>query len=556
MTAKLLQVENLQVAFSTRHGTVTALHGIDIALAAGETLGIVGESGSGKSVTSLAVMRLLDRAGRITGGRVRFEGRDITHAGHADLRRLRGSALSMIFQNPRAALNPIRTVEQQIVDVLAAHGKLSRANARAQALDLLRAVLIRDPEARLSAYPHELSGGMCQRVMIAMAIACEPVLLIADEPTTGLDVTTQQTVMELLARIKAERGMAMILITHDLGLAARWCDRIAVMEAGRVVEQGETVALFEAPAHPYTQRLVAASPTRRSTLADLAPPGLARETPAVVTMPRPHRAGTPPLLELVSVVKSFGGPTRAVDDVSFKIPQGGALGLVGESGSGKSTLSRLICRLIDPDDGDIVFDGESIARVPAREFHRSPRRRDIQIVFQDPNDSLNPRHNAFDSIAYPLRRLEGLRDGAALQARVREAAARAGLPMDLLERFPHQLSGGQKARVGIARAIAPRPRLLVLDEPTAALDVSVQAVILQLLDRLRREDGIGLLFVSHDLNVVRMLCDDLVVLQAGQVVEAGRSQEVFQRPRAVYTRTLLEAVPYFDPQRAAARQTA
>ncbi len=551
MTANLLQVEKLQVAFSTRHGTVTALHGIDIALKAGETLGIVGESGSGKSVTSLAVMRLLDRAGKITGGKVRFEGRDITHAGHADLRRLRGSALSMIFQNPRAALNPIRTVEQQIVDVLAAHGKLSRANARTQALDLLRAVLIRDPESRLGAYPHELSGGMCQRVMIAMAIACEPVLLIADEPTTGLDVTTQQTVMELLARIKAERGMAMILITHDLGLAARWCDRISVMEAGRVVEHGATAALFEAPVHPYTKRLVAASPTRRSTLADLAP-----DAPPVITVPREHKAGTPPLLELVNVVKSFGGPARAVDDVSFKIPQGGALGLVGESGSGKSTLSRLICRLIDPDDGDIVFDGESIARVPAREFHHSPRRRDIQIVFQDPNDSLNPRHTAFDSIAYPLRRLEGLRDGSVLQTRVRDAAGRAGLPMDLLQRFPHQLSGGQKARVGIARAIAPRPRLLVLDEPTAALDVSVQAVILQLLDRLRREDGIGLLFVSHDLNVVRMLCDDLVVLQAGQVVEAGRSQEVFQRPQATYTRTLLEAVPYFDPQRTALLQTA
>lgn len=556
MTQDLLQVERLQVAFSTRHGTVTALHGIDIALKAGETLGIVGESGSGKSVTSLAVMRLLDRAGRITGGRVVFEGRDITHAGHADLRRLRGSALSMIFQNPRAALNPIRTVEQQIVDVLAAHGKLSRANARAQALDLLRAVLIRDPEARLSAYPHELSGGMCQRVMIAMAIACEPVLLIADEPTTGLDVTTQQTVMELLARIQAERGMAMILITHDLGLAARWCDRIAVMEAGRVVEQGETVALFEAPAHPYTRRLVAASPTRHSTLADLAPPGLARDAAPVVTVPREQGPGTPPLLELVNMVKSFGGPTRAVDEVSFKIPQGGALGLVGESGSGKSTLSRLICRLIDPDDGDIVFDGESIARVPAREFHRSPRRRDIQIVFQDPNDSLNPRHTAFDSIAHPLRRLEGLRDGAALQTRVREAAARAGLPLDLLQRFPHQLSGGQKARVGIARAVAPRPRLLILDEPTAALDVSVQAVILQLLDRLRREDGIGLLFVSHDLNVVRMLCDDLVVLQAGKVVEAGRSQSIFQHPQAAYTRKLLDAVPYFDPQRRELLKTA
>jgi peptide/nickel transport system ATP-binding protein len=548
VTPPLLQVENLQVAFSTRHGVVKALHGVDISLRHSETLGIVGESGSGKSVTSLAVMRLLDRSGRITGGKVSFEGRDITHAPHSDLRRLRGSALSMIFQNPRSALNPIRTVEGQIVDVLAAHGRLSRASARSQALELLRAVRIRDPEARLSAYPHELSGGMCQRVMIAMAIACEPALLIADEPTTGLDVTTQQTVMELLARIKAERGMAMILITHDLGLAARWCDRITVMEAGHVVEHGPTEALFEAPAHAYTRRLVAASPTRNSTLADLAP-----DMPKVATArPMERKPGTPPLLELVRVVKSFGGPARAVDNVSFCIPQGGALGLVGESGSGKSTLSRLACRLLDPDDGDIVFEGASIARVPAREFHKSPHRRDIQIVFQDPHDSLNPRYTAFDSIAHPLRRLDGLRDGAALTGRVRDAAARAGLPAELLGRFPHQLSGGQKARVGIARAIASRPRLMILDEPTAALDVSVQAVILQLLDRLRREDGIGLLFVSHDLNVVRMLCDDIVVLQAGKVMEAGPSQQVFQRPQADYTRTLLEAIPYFDPRRRAA----
>jgi peptide/nickel transport system ATP-binding protein len=544
MSGDLLEVEELRVAFSTRRGVVEALHGIDLVLEAGVTLGIVGESGSGKSVTSLAVMRLLDRAGRITGGRVSFRGRDITRAAPSDLRTLRGSEISMIFQNPRAALNPIRTAEQQIVDVLAAHGRLSKGSAREQALNLLRAVLIRDPEARLSAFPHELSGGMCQRIMIAMAIACEPALLIADEPTTGLDVTTQQTVMELLSRLQKERGMAMILITHDLGLAARWCDRIAVMEAGRVVEQGETHALFEAPAHPYTRRLVAASPTRHSTLADLAP-----DAPPVVRMQREHRPGTPPLLELVHVVKSFGGSTPAVNDVSFRIPAGGAMGLVGESGSGKSTLSRLICRLLDPDEGDIVFEGESIARVPAREFHKSPHRSEIQIVFQDPNDSLNPRHSAFDSIAHPLRRLERLRDGATLTARVRDAAARAGVPPDLLERFPHQLSGGQKARVGIARAIASRPKLMILDEPTAALDVSVQAVILQLLDRLRREEGIGLLFVSHDLNIVRMLCEDLVVLQAGKVVEAGLSRDIFQRPQEAYTRALLDAVPYFDPQR-------
>ena len=536
----LLQVEDLRVSFSTRHGVVTALHGIGLSLHAGQTLGIVGESGSGKSVTSLAIMRLLDRAGRIDGGRVWFQGRDITRARHGDLRSLRGAAMSMIFQNPRSALNPIRTVEQQIVDVLRAHRRITPAAARAQALGLLRAVLIRDPEQRLHAYPAELSGGMCQRVMIAMAIACEPALLIADEPTTGLDVTTQKAVMDLLAGITADRGMAMILITHDLGLAARYCAEIAVMEQGRVVEQGATQRLFQAPTHAYTRRLIAASPTRRSTLADLA-----QGAPPVALQPVQRTPEVGALLDLRDVVKVFPGPVRAVGGVSFSLAPGGSLGLVGESGSGKSTLSRLICRLIDADGGDIMFQGESIAAVPARDFHRSPRRRDVQIVFQDPNDSLNPRYTAFDSIAHPLRRLEHLKDGAVLSSRVQEAASRAGLPAELLYRYPHQLSGGQKARVGIARAVAPRPRLLVLDEPTAALDVSIQALILQLLDRLRREDDIALLFVSHDLNVVRMLCDDIVVL------ESGPSAALFERPRAEYTRALLDAIPHFDPHAAA-----
>ena len=542
----LLQVEALNVAFNTRHGPVTALHGIDLAIDRGETLGIVGESGSGKSVTSLAIMRLLDRAGRIQSGRILFDGADITAASHTDLRRLRGSALSMIFQNPRVALNPIRTVQQQIADVLRAHDKPA---TRLQILALLNDVRIRDPERRLTAYPHELSGGMCQRIMIAMAIACEPTLLIADEPTTGLDVTTQQTVMELLAAIKAEKGMALILITHDLGLAARWCDRIAVMEQGRVVETGQTTALFQSPKHPYTSRLVAASPTRRSRLQDLTekPSPVGRglgEGPSKST--NAHPPGTPPLLELKTLTKTFDHH-KAVDAVSLNIPPAGALGLVGESGSGKSTLSRLITRLIDPDAGEIIFNGESISDTPSRDFHRHPARAQIQIVFQDPHDSLNPRDTAFDSIAHPLRRLHHMRDGTALTTKVRDAATRCGLPLDLLDRFPHQLSGGQKARIGIARAIAPAPRLLVLDEPTAALDVSVQAVILQLLDRLRREDGIGLLFVSHDLNVVRMLCDHLVVLQQGQVVETGPSADIFANPKTPYTRLLLDAIPYFDP---------
>ncbi len=542
MTAPLLQVEGLCVSFATRHGTVNALHDVGFALEAGQTMGLVGESGSGKSVTSLAVMRLLDRAGRITRGRVLFQGRDVTRLGHGDLRSLRGAAMSMIFQNPRAALNPIRTVGQQIVDVLRAHRRIAPAEARETARDLLRSVLIQDPEQRLRAYPAELSGGMCQRVMIAMAMACAPSLLIADEPTTGLDVTTQKTVMDLLAGIVAARGMAMILITHDLGLAARYTGQIAVMERGVIVERGPTEALFQAPRHPYTQRLIAASPTRTSTLADLAH-GEPQPVPVVVRRP----PGTGALLEVQAVAKTFPGPVRAVDGVSFSLRPGGSLGLVGELGSGKTTLSRIICRLVDADAGDIVFQGELIAAIPSRDFHRAPQRRDIQIVFQDPNDSLNPRFTAFDSIAHPLRRLDGLRDGALLEARVQEAAARAGLPRDLLGRYPHQLSGGQKARVGIARAIAPRPKLLVLDEPTAALDVSIQAVILQLLHRLRTEDDLALLFISHDLNVVRMLCEEMVVLRQGKVIEAGDSRVVFTEPQAAYTRTLLDAIPHFDP---------
>ncbi|AMJ61925.1 nickel ABC transporter ATP-binding protein NikE [Bosea sp. PAMC 26642] len=567
----LLAIDDLHVSFSTRRGLVEAVRGVSLNVATGETLGIVGESGSGKSVTAFVVTRLLDASGRIDRGSIRFKGQDITKASSKQLRSLHGAAVSMIFQNPRGALNPIRSVGRQIADAIMAHERISAGEGRARALDLLKAVLIRDPEKRLDAYPHELSGGMCQRVMIAMAIACEPALLIADEPTTGLDVTTQKTVMDLVARLTAERGMAMILITHDLGLASRYCQRVVVMEQGRVVEEAQPLDLFSAPQHPYTKRLVAASPTATSTIADLAPShsphpeeaGLAavsKDAPArsgasFETKPaaspqdegwggdkRQRPPGTPLLLEVQKLVKRYDGGVVAVDDVSFSIRAGESLGLVGESGSGKSTISRMVCRLIDASEGEILFDGRAIGSLPARDFHRSEFRKDIQIVFQDPTDSLNPRFNAFDCIAHPLRRLLGMKDGAALTGRVRECAQRAGLPSDLLERFPHQLSGGQKARVGIARAIACRPRLLILDEPTAALDVSVQAVILQLLDRLRREDDLALLFVSHDLNVVRMMCERTVVLQNGRIVEQGESARLFSAPQTAYARELLDAV--------------
>lgn len=543
MTTPLLQIDELGVAFSTRRGLVDALRCVTLSLQPGEMLGLVGESGSGKSVTGFAVTGLLDKAGRITAGRIRFKGQDVTRSSSADLRKLHGAAMAMIFQNPRAALNPIRAIGAQISDAILSHRRLSKQEARAEALQLLRAVQIRDPERRLNAYPHELSGGMCQRVMIAIAISCNPSLLIADEPTTGLDVTTQKVVMDLLARIVAERGMTTILITHDLGLAANYCRRIVVMEQGRLVEQGAPQELFGSPQHPYTRRLVAASPTATSRVADLVPCEEALPMIEIVAPP-PPAPGTPPLLDVQHIAKRFDDGAAAVADFSMTMAAGESVGLVGESGSGKSTTARMICRLIDPSDGDILFDGYSIAKIPARNFHRSPVRKEIQIVFQDPHESLNPRFTAFDCIAHPLRRLAGLRPGDALRRRVEECADRVGLPRDLLSRFPHQLSGGQKARVGIARAIACRPRLLVLDEPTAALDVSVQAVVLQLLDRLRREDNLAFLFVSHDLNVVRMMCSRTIVLRAGGIVEQGESHALFSNPQSDYTRELVDAIPH------------
>jgi peptide/nickel transport system ATP-binding protein len=542
MIDPLLRVEDLHVTFSTRRGLVEAVRGITLQLAAGEMLGLVGESGSGKSVTGFAVTRLLDKAGRIAGGRILFRGQDITKASSGDLQNLHGAAMAMIFQNPRAALNPIRAVGAQIADAILAHRRISKQEAKLEALNLLRAVQIRDPERRMDAYPHELSGGMCQRVMIAIAISCNPKLLIADEPTTGLDVTTQKVVMDLLAEIAAARGMATLLITHDLGLAARYCRRVVVMEQGRLVEEADPLTLFHTPQHRYTKRLVAASPTATSRVEDLVPKGEA--LPAVqIKDVLPLAPGTPPLLDVQRIVKRFDEGAPAVSDFSMTMGAGESVGLVGESGSGKSTTSRMICRLIDASEGEILFDGYSIAQIPSRDFHRSPLRKDIQIVFQDPNESLNPRFTAFDCIAHPLLRLLKMRAGAGLRQRVEECADRVGLPGELLSRFPHQLSGGQKARVGIARAIACRPRLLVLDEPTAALDVSVQAVVLQLLDRLRREDNLAFLFVSHDLNVVRMMCDRTIVLRAGHIVEQGESRNLFTNPQTDYTRELVEAVP-------------
>lgn len=558
----LLDIKDVTIEFATRRGIVRAVEQVNIAVVRGETLGIVGESGSGKSVTSYAVMRILDRAGRIASGSVVFSGIDIRNAKEDAMRDLRGREISMVFQNPRAALNPIRKVGKQIEDVLRQHVRADGRDLREKAVDMLRQVKIARPEERYHAYPFELSGGMCQRIVIALALACQPRLLIADEPTTGLDVTTQKAVMDLVVELTKAREMSTILITHDLGLAAAYCDRVVVMEKGRVVETASAAEIFKSPQHPYTKKLMRATPKMNGTLRGLLPEEISASMPVSARASRPDDRSEP-LLVVRNLVKEyprhgasktlaelFGKPApaesifRAVDGISFSVSRGESVGLVGESGCGKSTTSMMVMRLLDKTSGEITFSGEDIGSIPASEFATLPQRKRIQMVFQDPTDSLNPRFTAARAIADPIMRLSGIKGGDAVRARCEELATLVGLPLNFLDRFPHQLSGGQKARVGIARAIALNPELVILDEPTAALDVSVQAVVLNLLQDLKDRLGMSYLFVSHDLNVVRLLCDRVMVMRSGQVVEEGTSEEVLGAPKAAYTRELLTAIPH------------
>jgi peptide/nickel transport system ATP-binding protein len=547
----LLEIEGLSVNFASRRGTIAAVRNVSLSIAPGEILGIVGESGSGKSVTALTVMGILPAAACVAHGRVQFAGRalDLTvrHRGDRD-------GLAIIFQNPRAALNPIRPVGRQLVDALRVHSSLSKRQAAAAAVELLEQVRIREPARRFWSYPFELSGGMCQRVMIAIALACEPRLLIADEPTTGLDVTTQKAIIDLIVALAADRGMATVLITHDLALAGERCSRLAVMQGGHVVEIGASAEVLSRPRESYTRSLIAATPRAEEgarppmsrTLAGLGPKlllaveGLCREyrlRNAGGTVARARaRLSRPDEARRIDIV-------RAVDHVTFSLSAGESVGLVGESGSGKSTLAALIVRLIDPTAGRIRFRGEDIGAIPARDATRAPYRRDIQMVFQDPSASLNPRHTAFAAIAEPIRRLGPLAGNRQLDVLVQELAEMVELAPALLTRLPHQLSGGEKARVGIARAIALRPSLLVLDEPTASLDVRVQAVILDLLAKLRAEFELTYLFVSHDLAVVRRICDRVLVMRAGCIVESGMTEQVLTAPNHPYTKELIAAIP-------------
>ena len=567
-----LSVEDLSVEFRTRNGIVLALDKVSMRVDKGEVLGVVGESGSGKSVTAFTVIGLLDEAGRTANGAAYFDGIPLTGAKESDMRDLRGREISMIFQNPRSALNPIRAIGKQIEDVLLRHSQATHENAKVRAIAMLDKVKINEPEQRYWSYPFELSGGMCQRVMIAIALACDPRLLIADEPTTGLDVTTQKATMDLIQDLARERKMSVVLITHDLGMASAYCDRIVVMQKGQVVETATVSDMFSRPAHPYTQKLIAASPGPKSKLEDLTsvPDEMedANLVPIRVAVTTSQPINPAPsaqyLLEVIKLVKEFPlrektkfslpwakrerkeTAFRAVNDISFTLKRGESLGLVGESGCGKSTTSSIITRLLDATSGDVIFDGKNITTYSASRFSTMPDRTKIQMVFQDPTDSLNPRYTAFDTIADPLKRLKGMRDREEIERKINDLARMVGLPETLLTRFPHQLSGGQKARVGIARAIAVDPLLLILDEPTSALDVSVQAVVLQLLDKLKRDLGMSYIFVSHDLNVVRLLCERVIVMNRGKIVETGTADEVLTNPKMEYTRTLVDAIPHLN----------
>jgi peptide/nickel transport system ATP-binding protein len=561
----LLDIKDLTVEFATRRGIVRAVQHVNLSVAKGETLAIVGESGSGKSVTSYAVMRILDRAGSIAEGSVMFSGLDLRSAPESEMRDLRGREMSMIFQSPRLALNPIRKVGHQIEDVLLQHAQVDSDAVTEKAIEVLEQVRIARPRERYHAYPFELSGGMCQRVVIALALACRPQLLIADEPTTGLDVTTQKAVMDLVVELTRERGLSTILITHDLGLAAAYCDRVVVMEKGKIVETAQSATIFKKPSHAYTRKLMRATPRPGVTLRDLLPEDEPHRPKATAkeSARKAKGATETPLLVIEKLVKEYprqGGSAsimkifaskpaaqpdmfRAVDGVSFQIARGESVGLVGESGCGKSTTSMMLMRLIDKSSGLIMFNGEDIGEIPARNFATLPQRKLIQMVFQDPTDSLNPRFTAVRAIADPLLQLGGISRGE-VRSRCEELATQVGLPLEFLDRFPHQLSGGQKARVGIARAIALKPDLIILDEPTAALDVSVQAVVLNLLQDLKDSLGMSYLFVSHDLNVVRLLCDRVIVMQTGKIVEQGPTEHVMFAPEASYTRDLLAAIPH------------
>jgi len=539
----LLDVDNLHTRFGQGGTALDAVRGISLHIDAGETLCLVGESGSGKSVTGLSIMGLLPDSASHPQGKVLFtssrdaELRDVSmlDATPGQLETIRGARISMIFQEPMTALNPVLTIGSQLLEPLAMHLGLEGAAAKAKAIELLEQVEMPDPERRLADYPHRLSGGQRQRVMIAMALACEPDLLIADEPTTALDVTIQAQILELLHRLQKEHGTALLFITHDLSVVAQIADRVAVMQLGKIVEQGTRDDVLFAPQHEYTKELLAALPGNLERL-DL--PKVEAPTPLIrlrnLKVYFPIKKG---------ILQRHVDDVRAVDDVTLDINEGKAMALVGESGSGKTTLGRAILGLIKPTAGAVMFEGRDLAPLTRSEF--KPYRKDLQIVFQDPHSSLNPRLKISAILVEPMAANGIGADHAERLAMAAETLERVGLEAAMLRRFPHEFSGGQRQRIGIARALALNPKFIVCDEVTSALDVSVQARVLRLLDELRREFDITYLFITHNIDVVRYFCDEVAVMYQGKLVEQGDAQQVCSSPNHVYTQRLIDAVPKF-----------
>ncbi|EPE96717.1 ABC transporter ATP-binding protein [Rhizobium grahamii] len=545
----VLTVENLSIDFSLRTHILHAVEKVSFQLRRGKTLCLVGESGSGKSVTARSLLQIVDRPGRVVAGRIVLKEAggetdiaSLTPTSRA-MRAIRGKRIGLIFQEPMSSLSPVHTIGSQIVEAIKLHSGLDRKAARVRMIDLLRQVEIPNPETMGDRYTFEFSGGMRQRAMIAMALAANPDILIADEPTTALDVTTQAEILDLIKRLQVERGMAMLLITHDMGVVAEVADEVAVMRFGRIVEAGTVDAIFHDPQHSYTRQLLA-STVKLTHHAELVVPAAAAS-----------KASPAPVLSVRNLSKVFGwhGTTntlKAVDDASFDLYPGENLGIVGESGSGKTTLGRLILRTVEPTTGSVIFRGKdgqemdvtTLGKKDLRTFHR-----EVRLVFQDPFASLNPRMTVKEVIGDPLV-VNGLAKGKALEERVAELMRLVGLDPLAMERYPHAFSGGQRQRICIARALALDPQIIIADEATAALDVSIRSQILDLLLDIRQRLGLSFLFISHDISVVRYFCDRVAVMHRGKIVELGEATQICTAPREAYTRSLISAVPNPDPR--------
>ena len=521
----LLNVDNLSVSFVTRNGTNKAVDNVSFSVEERQITAIIGESGSGKSVSCYAMLGLVPSPpGRIDNGTARFQGQDLLALSEAELRAIRGRDIAMIFQDPMTCLNPFMKIGDQLIEPLTLHKGLAKGPAREQAIALLDEVGIRDPQAAMNAFPHEFSGGMRQRVMIAMALINEPKLLIADEPTTALDVTIQAQILKLIAELQTKRDIGVLFISHDLAVVSDIADQIVVMETGKVVESGQPKAIFDNPQHPYTQKLLAAIPSGQKAADNVAPDPLIRIE---------H-------LRTWFTPTAGAEPVKAVDDVSLEIHRGEVLGLVGESGSGKSTLGRSILRLVPITSGQIAFEDTELSALEGRKLKQFRQR--MQMIFQDPYASLNPRMTVYDTLAEPLF-LHGLVNKAGLDQAIRELMDNVGLARAFVRKYPHEFSGGQRQRIAIGRALATRPEFIVADEPVSALDVTIQAQILDLLAELSKEYGLTMLFISHDLAVIRQIADRIAVMYRGKLVEEGSTAQVFDSPREDYTRSLLAAIP-------------